>query len=112
MGHPLLIVALGLYLRHRRAAKPDATRGGWVALLLLLGAVGQTSVVNTLCHLHIPVALSLARIGIGLALGAVFGFALWAVVARLDRLAGSGGALAAEFRTNGGEGAAATREGP
>lgn len=90
VGHPVLIVALGLYLRHRRAANPSPSRGGWIALLLLLGAVGQTSVVNTLCHLHIPVSLSLARIGIGLALGAVFGFVLWAFVGRLDRRASGG----------------------
>lgn len=84
VGHPLLVVALGLYLRQRRLAKPDAVRGGWIALLLLLGAVGQTSVVNTLCHLHIPVSLSLARIGIGLAIGCILGFVLWSVVGRLD----------------------------
>ena len=91
VGHPILVVALGLYLRHRRATEPSAARGGWIALLLLLGAVGQTSVVNTLCHLHIPVSLSLARIGIGLALGAAFGFALWALVGRLDAATGAKG---------------------
>jgi hypothetical protein len=97
VGHPILVVALGLFLRHRASSslpsggeRPPANgaraaRGGWIALLLLLGAVGQTSVVNTLCHLHIPVTLSLARIGIGLALGCLFGFVLWAVVARLGR---------------------------
>ena len=85
VGHPIMIVALGLYLRQRRLATPNASRGGWIALLLLLGAVGQTSVVNTLCHLHIPISLSLARIGIGLSLGAVFGFVAWAVVGRIDR---------------------------
>ena len=121
VGHPIMIVALGLYLRYRRTSgspsfrsgerkgrgdgasgvpmnpetrspqpplSPERERGlpaggGWIALLLLLGAVGQTSVVNTLCHLHIPVALSLARIAIGLALGAAFGFVAWAVVVRV-----------------------------
>jgi len=90
VGHPLLVVALGLYLRQRRAAMPNPVRGGWIALGLLLGAVGQTSVVNTLCHLHIPVALSLARIGIGLFLGASFGFVAWAIVGRLDRTSAAG----------------------
>ena len=89
VGHPLMIVALGLYLRHRLAAKErgaaSAATGGWIALLLLVGAVGQTSVVNTLCHLHIPVLLSLSRIGIGLFLGAIFGFVAWAVVASVTR---------------------------
>ena len=41
--------------------------------------------MNTLCHLHIPVVLSLARVGIGLLLGAVFGFVAWAVVASVLR---------------------------
>ena len=109
VGHPIMIVALGLYLRYRQNApfasgregtdllplgggqggglvSPGGERqGGWIALLLLLGAVGQTSVVNTLCHLHIPVVLSLARIGIGLFLGAIFGFVAWAVVASVLR---------------------------
>jgi hypothetical protein len=108
VGHPILVVALGLFLRYRNtkdgsplsearveegtvgqgvsspADAAQTARGGWIALLLLLGAVGQTSVVNTLCHLHIPVTLSLARIGIGLALGCILGFVLWAVVGRLD----------------------------
>lgn len=86
VGHPLMFVALGLYLRHRRAANPSMARGGWIALLLLLGAVGQTSVVNTLCHLHIPISLSLARIAIGLALGALLGWVAWTVVRRLPNL--------------------------
>ena len=94
VGHPILIVALGLYLRHIKDAPLSSggeglgmrgARGGWIALLLLVGAVGQTSVVNTLCHLHIPVSLSLARISIGLVLGAAFGFVAWAVVGRLPR---------------------------
>lgn len=85
VGHPILVVALGLYLRHRLKANPSPVRGGWIALLLLVGAVGQTSVVNTLCHLHIPVTLSLARIGIGLALGGLFGLVLWGIVSRFDK---------------------------
>ena len=92
VGHPVMVVALGLYLRHRRAARPSRAMGGWVALLLLLGAVGQTSVVNTLCHLHIPVSLSLARIAIGLFLGAVFGFVAWSVVASVERARARAGA--------------------
>ncbi len=99
VGHPIMIVALGLYLRYRlatplpskgeglgvRDSAASRMMGGWIALLLLVGAVGQTSVVNTLCHLHIPVSLSLARIAIGLFLGAIFGFVAWAVVSSVTR---------------------------
>ena len=46
-------------------------------MALMLGAIGQTSVVNTLCHLHIPVALSLGRVIEGLVLGCIIGFGIW-----------------------------------
>jgi hypothetical protein len=73
-GHPALVVALGL-MAYRPGLK------GWAALLLLAGMVGQTSIVNTMCHLHTPALLSLERIGVGLALGGIIG-ALVLVVAR------------------------------
>jgi hypothetical protein len=47
---------------------------------LLIGAIGQTSIVNTLCHLHTPVEVSLIRILIGLILGGILGSAAWALL--------------------------------
>ncbi len=87
-GHPCLILATGflLGLRSKQAAAGvdgPSPWGGWVALLLMLGAVGQTDVVNTLTHLHIPVVLSLARIGEGLVIGCIIGLLLWIVAAQL-----------------------------
>jgi len=88
IGHPLLVVGAGLLTYLARQPLADRTArdfaiGGWTALLLMIATMGQTSVVNTLCHLHIPVALSLARIVIGLVLGCMIGLGLWAVVSRL-----------------------------
>lgn len=59
-GHPLFIFSI--------VAAARGYRG--LALLLLLGAaVGQTDVLNTYCHAHTPVMLSLIRTFNGLWLG-------------------------------------------
>jgi phosphotransferase system glucose/maltose/N-acetylglucosamine-specific IIC component len=50
------------------------------AALLVLGTIGQTSMVNTLLHLHTPLTLSLARIAIGLVIGGIVGAVAWAVL--------------------------------
>jgi hypothetical protein len=75
-GHPALVLALCLM-----AYRPQAK--GWAALLLLGGMVGQTSIVNTMCHLHTPALLSLTRIGVGLVLGGIIGALVWAFARRL-----------------------------
>ncbi|MCW5940383.1 MAG: hypothetical protein KF884_12105 [Fimbriimonadaceae bacterium] len=71
IGHPALILGLAVM-----AAKESSWRT-WAPVLLLVGAIGQTSVVNTLCHLHTPVEVSLTRILIGLILGGILGTAAW-----------------------------------
>ncbi|MCH7946008.1 MAG: hypothetical protein IIC73_08370, partial [Armatimonadetes bacterium] len=75
LGHPALVLGLCLaaYRPHLR---------GWAALLLLAGVVGQTSVVNTLCHLHTPIALSLTRVLVGFVGGGIIGLLTWLVVKR------------------------------
>jgi hypothetical protein len=82
IGHPALVVGIGLLLTIAKRPELRAKLGGWTALALMLGAVGQTGIVNTLWHLHIPVTLSLARIGIGAVLGCMIGLGLWAIVSR------------------------------
>lgn len=82
IGHPLLVVGIGLlsYLTRRPSMVPKL--GGWATLLIMVGSMGQTSVVNTLTHLHIPVVLSLARVGLGAVIGCMIGLGLWAIVSR------------------------------
>ena len=74
-GHPALVLGLCLL-----ALAPKLR--GWAALLLLAGMVGQTSIVNTMCHLHTPALLSVQRIGVGLALGGIIGGLAWVVARR------------------------------
>lgn len=82
IGHPLLFVGLGLLARHSRknVDRADSSISGWAVLALAVGALGQTSIVNTLCHVHIPVMLSMVRVLLGLGFGAIFGCILWAAM--------------------------------
>lgn len=81
IGHPMLIIGIGLLLWQRRH---NLTKlAPWTALCLTVGAIGQTDIVNTLCHLHTPVALSLLRNMVGLIPGCIIGFLIWALVKRV-----------------------------
>ena len=79
LGFPALF--FGLFVLN--AAKYDPARlgkfSGWVSLCIMLGFVGLTDSVNTLCHLHTPVIVSFLRDIIGLVIGAVFGLGAWLV---------------------------------
>jgi hypothetical protein len=71
IGHPALILAAVV-----------AARGGWgpALVLLVIGGIGQVDVVNTYCHAHTPVILSLLRTANGLWVGILLtclGWALW-----------------------------------
>jgi len=95
IGHPLLMVGLGMLWFLRKPIKGigegeaveenprSQLLAGWAALAMMVGSMGQTDIVNTLCHLHVPVALSVIRIGIGALLGCIIGLAVWTIVLRL-----------------------------
>ncbi len=94
IGHPLLILGIGLlgFLKQwpkgevaedGTATNPPPPLAGWAALAMMIGSMGQTDIVNTLCHLHIPVMLSVFRVLLGGLLGCIIGLALWAIVLRL-----------------------------
>ncbi len=64
IGHPAFIVALSMAFRGDRKYLP---------LFGLLAAVGQASVLNTFCHLHTPIEVSVLRVVTGLVVGGVIG---------------------------------------
>lgn len=75
IAHPLLI--LGTYLCLRRKIS-----GLW---LMLIGSIGQASVVGTFTHLHTPLYISFIRVTLGVAFGALIGIALiiaWEIASR------------------------------
>jgi hypothetical protein len=74
IGHPVMLLALYLGYRHGRLP------------LVLVGAIGQVSLLNTFTHLHTPLGVSLLRTFHGLWLGLLFGLALIMVFRWLSRL--------------------------
>ena len=70
-AHPLLILSLILLRR-------GARRGLWIGLTA--GVIGQVSIINTFCHLHTPLVISLLRVVHGLWIGLAGGLLLWLVV--------------------------------
>ncbi|MGI6066838.1 MAG: DUF5693 family protein [Bacillota bacterium] len=76
IGHPLMI--LMFFLGYRDKYLP----------LLLIGVIGQVSVVNTFAHIHTPLVISLIRTFNGMWLGAVLGvilIALFLVWRRIEK---------------------------
>jgi len=73
LGFPALTVGLWWYARAGYDARNLGNNAGWVALLIMLGAIASTDVVNTFCHIHTPVLLSLLRVFEGLVLGCILG---------------------------------------
>lgn len=73
IGHPALMLGVFLALRgYRRVAAP----------LLILGALGQASLLNTFCHIHTPLFISATRAVVGLVLGTLLGVALCLIAGR------------------------------
>lgn len=71
VGHPALVVALGLLLTGKR---------NWLPVWMMLAAIGQISLVNTFCHLHSPLMVSVVRTGWSILFGLLLGFALLGLV--------------------------------
>ena len=77
-GFPALVLGLGLLMRIRSGGHEGLK--GWAVLALMVGSIGTTSIVNTMCHLHTPLEVGFIRIGVGVILGGIIGAAVWLVV--------------------------------
>ena len=73
IGHPALVVGVWMLLTGRMRFLP---------LAMFLATIGQVSVVNTFCHLHSPLLVSLQRTGWGILLGIVLGLLALALLRR------------------------------
>src|SRR5690606_27863955 len=72
LGHPPLLLGLFLALRYRAS---------W--LLIIIGTLGQLTMVSTFTHLHSPLIISIIRTALGLGLGLIIGLILigiWIVI--------------------------------
>jgi len=77
IGHPALVVGAWLLLTGRTRFLP---------LVMFLATIGQASVVNTFCHLHSPLLVSLQRTGWGILLGVGLGLLVLGVLTRWTRV--------------------------
>ena len=83
MGHPAFLVSIWFMLRERKML-------AWG--VLALATIGQSDVVNTMCHIHTPVFFDIWRSLAGIVIGAVVGaVALW-VLDLLGNVSRKGGA--------------------
>jgi hypothetical protein len=64
IGHPAFVLGLLWWLRGRRHLAIPC---------LVIGSLGQVSLLNTFCHIHSPLLVSAWRGGLGLIIGAVLG---------------------------------------
>ena len=74
-GHPALLFAL--------AAVASGRFRLWTLPLIVVGAIGQSSLLDTFCHLHMPLYISLWRGFLGWVLGGLIGAALFWLACRL-----------------------------
>jgi hypothetical protein len=68
IGHPALMLGLSFAAEGRRK---------WALPLLVVGAIGQESLLNTFCHLHTPLLVGVWRTVLGIVIGVVLGFLLY-----------------------------------
>ncbi|TDF93523.1 DUF5693 family protein [Paenibacillus piri] len=74
IAHPLFLLGAYLCVKYRNAV-----------LLILIGVIGQASIVDTFAHLHTPLHISFIRIVYGLSFGILIGIGyiiVWEIVAR------------------------------
>lgn len=76
IGHPAMVVALGLAVTGRRE---------WALPLFFVGALGTVSLLNTFCHLHTPLPVSLLRAFLGFVIGVAVGTAAFLLLDRMLR---------------------------
>lgn len=81
VGHPAMLLGIAAALGGRR---------NWAALLLVIGMFGEVSLVNTFCHIHTPLVISVMRSVIGGVLGFVIGAIVLLLYSRLKKDACSG----------------------
>lgn len=73
-GNPALLVGVALALSGRSRK--------WLSAWLICGAIGQSSMLDTFCHLHTPLQLSFMRDLIGWILGGIIGAIVYTVLSR------------------------------
>ena len=69
IGYPCLFLAL-VYIDHKISRN-------WAWFFMIIGVVAPVSLVNSFCHIHTPLNISLYRSCLGIVLGFAFGAAYY-----------------------------------
>ena len=96
-GYPLLVMGMAL---------AATGRNKWLLLFLRAGAIAQADLLDTFCHIHTPLLISVIRSMLGWILGAFFGVALYIIYNRFfpaGAMIDKNGPLAPAERENGRE---------
>ncbi|WP_221413081.1 DUF5693 family protein, partial [Peribacillus simplex] len=62
LAHPMMVLGVFLSFKYRHAV-----------YLLIIGVMGQLSMVGTFTHIHTPIYISAIRVVLGLGLGLIIG---------------------------------------
>ena len=74
VGHPAFFLGIAWWMRGRRRIAIPA---------IVIGSLGQVSLLNTFCHIHTPLLASLWRDWLGLFFGSIFGMILFLISERM-----------------------------
>lgn len=91
IGYPALVVGLGMWLGCLSGRLHYEKWTGWSAIMLGVGSIGTTSLVNTLCHLHTPLSIGFTRILVGFLIGGALGSVVWLGIKRGLKFEGAHG---------------------
>ncbi len=75
VGHPALYLGIACLMAGKR---------NWAAPLMIIGIIGLVSLVNTFCHSHTPIALTIARTFVGAVVGLFIGFIVLLIAKRIS----------------------------
>ena len=67
VGHPFMLLTLYYILKNEKK---------YILPLLVIGSIGQLTIINTFSHIHTPLVVSLVRVLLSLVLGILVGYVL------------------------------------
>jgi len=84
IGHPFMLLGIFLWMEKLKG-KGALPAAGYCKIFIIIGLVGQISIINTFCHIHTPLIISLIRTLNGLWIGSLLGIILITLIKLIKR---------------------------